>query len=71
MGPEDRTISIPDRPSVAVMYGGRISASIIVFEWIHRKIGSLERGGLLLELKKRSFQPCKGFGVLREMAALI
>lgn len=24
------------------MYGGRILAFIIVFEWIHREIGSLE-----------------------------
>lgn len=33
----------------AVMYGGRILAFIVVFEWIHREIGSLERGILPLE----------------------
>lgn len=51
------------------MYGGRILAFIVAFEWIHREIGSLERG--ILRLEKKCFQRLAGFGVLREMVASI
>lgn len=36
----------------AVMYGGSILAFIVVFEWIHKEIGGLERG-ILPTVKKR------------------
>lgn len=48
------------------MYGGRILAFIIVFEWIHREIGSLEKA-----LREECFQCLTGFAVLRETAASI
>ncbi len=35
------------------MYGGRILAFIVVFEWIYREIGSLERG--ILPSAKNAF----------------
>lgn len=56
----------------AVMYGECILAFIVVFEWIHKEIGGLERGILpTVKRKKKCFQRLGGFGVLREMAASI
>lgn len=42
---------------------------ILVFEWIHREIGNLERG--ILPLRKKRFHRLVGFGVLKKMAASI
>lgn len=51
------------------MYKGCILAYIVVFEWIYKEIGSLEREDS--PLRKKRFQRLTGFGVLREMAASI